>query len=69
MVVSTAEAGSKRPEGFAVARGQSFLQGRATMIHSSDEVNNLYPFIGKGEISTVHFIMNHKRYCELGRHG
>ena len=69
LVVSTAEAGSKRPQGFAVARGQSFLQGWGAMGPLPGRTEQIYPCLSNGEVSTVYFIMNHNRYFKLERNG
>ena len=48
------------------ARAETFLQGRGRIVQDPGILKDLHPGIGEGEMSTVHFIVHHHRYCKSG---
>ena len=63
---NTAPGSSIQPQEGGGARAETFLQGRGRMVQDPRILKDLYPGIGEGEMSTVHFIVHHRRYYKGG---
>ena len=63
---NTAAESSIRPQGVVKTQERTFLQGRGPMVQDSRVLRYLYPGIGEGEMSAVHFIVHSRRYCKGG---
>ena len=55
---------SIQPQRMSEARERIFLQGRGPMVQDPEVLKDLYPGIGEGEMSSVHFIVHYRRYCK-----
>ena len=63
---NTTAGSSIQPQDGGGAWEETFLQGRGRIVQDPGILNDLYPRIGEGEMSTVHFIVHHRCYCKGG---
>ena len=63
---NTSAKSSIQPQEGGGAWEETFLQGRGRMVQDPGVLNDIYPGIGEGGMSTVHFIVRHRCYRKGG---